>query len=243
MAPNREGKFGDPSIRPDKQSKVPKLDAGMVAKIDVRNLGLSKVLAGPQALQGALGTIMAGDTGALDSKMAVAMSGDGGELEIGHGAGGMGFKDIGTGGGGTGLKGRLRGLGRVDTGGDVGRRGIIGSGPRRRPRRVGDIRIGKGVAGGGCNRGEGASSVRRRAAALRACYETHLLAQPSLQGKITARWTISTEGQVRNETVVRSTMANQQVTDCVMRAIRRIRFKKPEAGICVIQWPFVFVAS
>lgn len=238
-ADGEEGKFGDADVDPNKQSKVPKLDGKMVDKIDVKNLGINKVLGGQQALTGALGTIMAGDTGALNSKMAVAMSGEGGELVIGHGSGGMGFRGTGSGGGGTGGYGRIHGLGAIDTGGGTGRNANIGIGRKKR-KRVAKLKIRGGRSSGGCDKGDIAKNVRRRAAALRACYERQLMAKPNLKGKVTVQWTINQEGKVARPKVVTNTIKNASVTDCVMRTIKRIRFKKPEAGICVIQWPFVF---
>ncbi len=239
-AGGEEGVFGDPDIDTKKKSKVPKMDGKMVDKIDVRKLGIAKVLGGAQALQGALGDVLAGDTGALSSKMAVAMSGDGSELVIGHGSGGMGFRHTGTGGGGTGGYGRIRGLGPIDTGGGVGRKPNvrIGRKPTRRPP---IITTGHGIARGGCDRGHIAKNVKRRASALRACYETQLLSRPNLRGKVTVRWTIDTQGKVRGERLLSNTLKSPRVTDCVLRAVRRIRFQKPDAGICVVQWPFIFV--
>lgn len=238
-AGGEEGKFGDPDIDPNKQSKVPKMDGKMVDKIDVKNLGIAKVLGGQQALTGALGTIMAGDTGALSSKMAVAMSGDGAELVIGHGSGGMGFRGTGSGGGGAGGYGRIHGLGAIDTGGGTGRNANVGIGRKQR-KRVAKLRIAGGRSTGGCDRGDIAKNVKRRASALRACYEMQLLSKPDLQGKVTVQWTIQGDGSVQGEKVVSNSLSNDAVTDCVMRTIHRIRFKKPDAGICVIQWPFVF---
>ena len=238
-ADGEEGKFGDADIDPNKQSKVPKLDGKMVDKIDVKNLGIAKVLGGQQALTGALGTIMAGDTGALNSKMAVAMSGAGGELVIGHGSGGMGFRGTGSGGGGTGGYGRIHGLGSIDTGGGTGRNANIGIGRKKR-KKVAKLKLSGGRSSGGCDKGDIAKNVRRRAAALRACYERQLMSKPDLKGKVTVQWTINQEGAVTRPKVVTNTINNPSVTDCVMRTINRIRFKKPEAGICVIQWPFVF---
>ncbi|MCO4760174.1 MAG: AgmX/PglI C-terminal domain-containing protein [Myxococcales bacterium] len=238
-ASGEEGKFGDADTDPNKQSKVPKLDGKMVDKIDVKNLGIAKVLGGQQALTGALGTIMAGDTGALNSKMAVAMSGEGGELVIGHGSGGMGFRGTGSGGGGTGGYGRIHGLGAIDTGGGTGRNANIGIGRKKR-KKVAKLRLSGGRSSGGCDKGDIAKNVRRRAAALRACYERQLMSKPNLKGKVTVQWTINQEGKVTRPKTVTNTIKNASVTDCVMRTIKRIRFKKPEAGICVIQWPFVF---
>ena len=238
-AEGEEGKFGDPDIDPDKQSKVPKMDGEMVNKIDVKNLGIAKVLGGQQALDGALGTIMAGDTGALSSKMAVAMSGEGGELVIGHGSGGMGFRGTGSGGGGTGGYGRIHGLGAIDTGGGTGRRANVGIG-RKTSKKVARLHLAGGRSTGGCDKGDIQKNVRRRAAAIRACYERQLLTKPDLAGKLTVQWTINPEGEVESIKPEGDSLGNNEVTDCVLRALRRIRFKKPDAGICVILWPFVF---
>ena len=238
-AEGEEGKFGDPDIDPDKKSKVPKMDGEMVNKIDVKNLGIAKVLGGQQALDGALGTIMAGDTGALSSKMAVAMSGEGGELVIGHGSGGMGFRGTGSGGGGTGGYGRIHGLGAIDTGGGTGRRANVGIG-RKKSKRVAKLKLAGGRSTGGCDKGDIQKNVRRRAAAIRACYERQLLTKPELAGKLTVQWTINPEGGVEAIKPVSDSLGNNEVADCVLRALRRIRFKKPDAGICVILWPFVF---
>ncbi len=210
----------------------------MTDKIDVKNLGIAKVLGGIQAQNGALGQIMAGDTGALNSKMAVAMNGDGSELVIGGGAGGMGFRGTGSGGGGDGL-GRIHGMGDIDTGAGTGRNANIGIG-KKTAKKVAKINIASGMSTGGCDKGDIAKNVRARAATLRACYETQLLAKPDLSGKITAQWTITTDGSVTGEKAVDDSMHNNAVSDCVLRSIKRIRFMKPEAGICVIQWPFVF---
>ncbi len=95
-------------------------------------------------------------------------------------------------------------------------------------------------APGGCDKADIAANVRARAATLRACYESQLFAQPDLNGRITVQWTIQSDGKVASLTAVEDTMHNAAVTQCVLRAIGRITFAKPAAGICVIQWPFAF---
>jgi hypothetical protein len=233
-----EGKFGDPDKDPNKASKVPKMDGKMTDKIDVKNLGIAKVLGGVQAQQGALGQIMAGDTGALNSKMAVAMNGEGSELQIGAGSGGMGFRGTGSGGGGDGM-GRIHGLGAIDTGAGTGRNANIGIG-RKATKRVAKVNIAQGSSTGGCDKGDIAKNVRARASSLRSCYEIQLMNKPDLSGKLTVQWTITGEGSVSGQKLVDDSLKNNNVSDCVLRAISHIRFMKPEAGICVIQWPFVF---
>lgn len=237
-AGGEEGKFGDAKEDPNKKSKVPRMDGPMRDKIDVKNIGIAKALSGAQAMTGALGNIMAGDTGAISSKMAVAMGGEGSELVIGHGSGGMGFQGTGSGGGGDGT-GRLHGLGSIDTGGGTGRNADLGIG-RKSAKKVAKLNIAQGQSTGGCDKGDISKNVRARAASLRACYETQLMAKPDLSGKVTVQWTITADGSVASDKIVDDSMKNSSVTDCVLRTIRRIRFLKPEAGVCVIQWPFVF---
>ena len=66
-----------------------------------------------------------GDQEGFDAKMNVAIGGEGGELVVGRGAGGMGMRGSGKGGGGEGF-GRVGGLGAVDTGGGKGMGGKVG---------------------------------------------------------------------------------------------------------------------
>lgn len=80
----------------------------------------------------------------------------------------------------------------------------------------------------------------RKAPAIRACYEAQLQLNPKLRGKVTIRWTINLQGRVEGLSVVRSSLGNTAVERCVLRVLRHARFEKPEGGVCVVQWPFVF---
>lgn len=237
-AEGEEGKFGDPDIDPELESKVPKRDGEMVNKIDPKKVGLNDLLSSSKlGGQGAISNILSQNTSGFSNKLAVAMSGTGSEFVMGHGAGGLGFSGTGTGGGGTGGYGRIHGLGRIDTGGGVGVRASVG---RKKARKVGKLGLGKGQSQGFCSRGDIAKNVRLRAGAIRACYEQALQVKPNLAGKVTIRWTIGLDGSVKNASTVASSLNNRKVESCILRAIRRIRFKKPEGGICIVNWPFVF---
>jgi hypothetical protein len=233
-----EGKFGDPDIDPMIESKVPERDGKMVSKIDPKNVGLVDMLSTNKlGGMGAIANILSNNTTGLSNKMAVAMAGAGSEFVMGHGSGGMGFKGTGTGGGGIGGYGRIHGLGKIDTGGGTGMHGSLG---RKRARKVGKIRIGKGKSTGFCKKGDIARVVRRRANSIRACYEQRLQVKPGLKGKLTARWTIGLSGRVQSASASGNTVGDGAVTSCVLRVIRRMSFAKPEGGVCIVQWPFVF---
>lgn len=236
-AEGEEGKFGDPDIDPNIESKIPKRDGKMVSKIDPKKIGLNDLLSTNKlGGKGAISTILSADSG-FSNKLAVAMSGTGSELVVGHGAGGMGFKGTGPGGGGTGGYGRIHGLGKVDTGGGMGVRANLGT---KGKGRIGKFNLGAGSSTGFCERSDIQRVVLQRAGAIRACYEAQLQIHQDLAGKITARWTITLEGVVEGASIVGSTLGNSSVENCVLRTIRRMRFKKPEGGICIVQWPFVF---
>jgi TonB family protein len=80
----------------------------------------------------------------------------------------------------------------------------------------------------------------QRAGAIRACYEAQLQIHEGLKGKISVRWTINLEGSVEGVAVTENSMGNTAVQQCVTRAISHMRFAKPEGGVCVVAWPFVF---
>jgi outer membrane biosynthesis protein TonB len=229
-----EGKFGDPEVEPEKESKVPKQDGKMVDKIDVKNIGMNKLL--NEATNTALSSILDDNANLFENKIAVAMSGTGSEFVMGHGSGGMGFRGSGSGGGGTGF-GRIHGLGKIDTGGGSGVKAGLG---KKKAKKVRKLKIGSGQTQGFCAKGDIRKNVRRRAGAIRACYERRLQVKPKLKGKITARWTITQAGKVGQASVVKSGLKDKEVEGCILRSIRRMRFKEPEGGICVVQWPFVF---
>jgi len=236
-AEGEEGKFGDPDKDPTLESKVPKRDGEMVSRIDPKKIGLANVLSNQLARSGALSSILSDNVDAFDNRMAVAMAGTGAELVVGYGAGGMGFKGTGPGGGGTGGYGRIHGLGKIDTGGGVGIRAGLGS---KGVRKVGNVSL-EGMSGSQfCKRNDIMQVVMRKAAAIRACYEQELQIHENLAGKLTVRWTINLDGEVEGVTVVSSTLGNARVEQCVLQTIRRMKFEKPEGGVCVVQWPFVF---
>ncbi len=232
-----EGKFGDPDEDPKKISKVPNRDGKLVSKIDPKKVGLVDILSSKMSTTGAIANILAKDTTGLQNKLAIAMAGAGSEFVMGHGSGGMGFKGTGTGGGGTDGYGRIHGLGKIDTGGGQGLHASLG---QKRATKVAKLNIGSGESAGFCEKGDIAKNVRLRASAIRACYEQRLQVNNSLQGKITARWTIGLDGRVPNASLAGNTVSDASVGECVLRVIRRMAFKKPEGGQCIVQWPFVF---
>lgn len=235
-AGGEEGKFGDPNMDPRIESKVPLMDGKMVERIDPRQIGLNKLLTENLGSMDAVAEVIRGDMAAMSSKLAVAMGGSGSEFVLGHGSGGLGFTGDGSGGGGDGA-GRIMGMGDIDTGGGQGVKAGLGD---KGKKRVGNLTLSGSQSSGFCKKSNIESVVRRRAAAIRACYEQRLQVKKDLKGKISVRWTINTEGKVDAASATDDSMGDSETTNCILRTVRRMQFEKPEGGVCVVQWPFVF---
>lgn len=234
-AGGEEGKFGDPEKKLD-ESKVPKNDGPMKKKIDVKNVGMNKALDSQMMGSGALKNIFQDQDG-FSNKMDVAMSGEGSDLQVGRGAGGMGLRGTGSGGGGEGF-GRVHGLGEVDTGGGQGTGAKVGT--KEKSDREPTMRSDPPKLGDFCEKSNIQNVVGSKRASIQYCYEKELQANPKLSGKVVAQWKVGLNGGVKSATIASSTMNSQAVEGCITRVIRRMQFAKPDGGICVIKYPFVF---
>ncbi len=73
------------------------------------------------------------------------------------------------------------------------------------------------------------------------CYETSLIEDPGLVGKITFEWRILTSGQVGEVRIRSSSIRSDSLHGCISRAIRSWRFPKPRgAAEVIVSYPFVF---
>lgn len=72
--------------------------------------------------------------------------------------------------------------------------------------------------------------ISSRRAALRACYERVLRDDPTLAGSVRVRAVIAEIGAMQEVTIVESTVARVDVTDCVQRVIRGFRFYPGPTG-------------
>lgn len=234
-ADGEEGKFGakDSEIP---ESKVPKVDAEHASEIDVANIGVNKVLSSELLGSGPLQNIFDSSDG-FDSKLQVAMAGEGGELVVGRGVGGMSIRGGGRGGGGKDGAGRIMGMGKVDVGGT----GTGGKIKRKGPRKVRQLlKRGDPKVGDFCDKSNIRRVVKAKSNAIKYCFEKELQSKPELSGKLIAQWRVGLDGKVLQPSIASSTMGNKAVEGCVTRVIKRLRFQKPKGGICVINYPFLF---
>lgn len=106
--------------------------------------------------------------------------------------------------------------------------------------KFGKMQIGEGGSQGFCQQKHIEAVIKLRARAIRACYEAELQLRDDLTGKVVIRWYIDAEGRVDGARVNDSTLGNEKVESCMLAVIGRMHFQKPDSGICVALWPFVF---
>lgn len=232
-----EGRFGDPEASPVKPTKIPPRNGRMVEHRDPTKLGLLDSLRDPKVTD-PLAEILSPD-GAFNARLGAVLSGRDESWSAGLGARGLSITGDGDGGPGDGL-GRMVGIGPIDTGSHpaIGITAAIGP---KQSKRVPQVVPGPPVlAGDYCERGAIEMVVRRRAAAVRSCYEKRLQVDDNLRGKVSVRWTIDLDGHVSSADAISDTMGDSATTQCVLRAVRTMRFAKPDGGMCVVTWPFVF---
>ncbi len=161
---------------------------------------------------------------------------EGGEADGAYGLGRSGF---GPGGGGTGA-GTI-GTGRYGTIGGGGSGYAVGGGRggmRGRTASVPTVALGVPTAQGELDRAIIRRYVKRNIAKIQYCYERELLAHPTLDGVVTARFAISPNGPVSSAT---ASGVSEAVSSCVAGVIRAIEFPKSRSeGPVLVTYPFTF---
>lgn len=82
--------------------------------------------------------------------------------------------------------------------------------------------------------------VREHFEALRLCYESTLLANPTIAGTVVAKFTIQLDGTVHDVT---ATGVHPDVESCVAAKVRGFKFPKPDAPKVEVAYPFTFKPS
>lgn len=211
------------------------------AKESVMKTGILGVLSSIQGSQ--FNSIFGRETAAGDAKEDVLGNLVANEIAGAYGAGGLGTYGTGPGGGGTGL--RTIGIGnKYETiGRDYGRNAGI-DWARRTVRKVRDVIPGVATTRGSLDKEIIRRVVRLHMNEVKFCYDQELSRKPGLGGRISVQFVISGAGQVINSFVQSTTMNNLRVESCVVGALKRWDFPKPEGGgIAIVSYPFNFVAG
>ena len=149
-----------------------------------------------------------------------------------NGVGGLGLVGTGSGGGGTG-EGSI-GLGRLGT---IGKGGGSGYGARRA--RAPEVKLSEITVRGALDKEIIRRIIRRHSNEVKYCYEQELVSHPNLGGRAVVQFTIAPTGQVLASVLQSSTLGNSRVESCVVQAVKRWEFPKPEGGgLVIVSYPF-----
>jgi TonB family protein len=92
---------------------------------------------------------------------------------------------------------------------------------------------------GFCDKRDLARTLSRRSGAIRFCYNRRLQANHELKGRVVVRMTVGASGSVIGASSSGS-MPDQKVHKCVLKEMRKLKFRPPEGGQCVIRKAFTF---
>jgi len=216
-----------------------------LAKEEALKTGLLDILGSKRG--GAISSIFAEHDTAIGSDAVTALGGlIGDSTGESYGIGGLGISGTGRGGDGTGRESIGFGgpLGTIGKGGQ-GKHGIgYGRGPRLtdRPKRDRTPLIaGRVKSRGSLSKAIIRRIIRRHLNEIRFCYQKELTTDRELNGRVVVKFTIASSGQVVSSLVDRTTLNHAPLEACVVLAVRRWLFPKPEdGGLVQVSYPFVF---
>lgn len=83
--------------------------------------------------------------------------------------------------------------------------------------------------------------LRLRQSAIQRCYERELRNNPTLAGRVVARFSIQPTGTVSGASATENTTGSPAVATCVLNVVRGLRFNPgPDGGAVTYSFPFVF---
>ena len=72
------------------------------------------------------------------------------------------------------------------------------------------------------------------------CYESALISNPSIMGRISFEWKILMSGKVGEIRILASSVNSHEVHSCIKSAIKSWQFPKPAGTEVIVSYPFVF---
>jgi hypothetical protein len=72
------------------------------------------------------------------------------------------------------------------------------------------------------------------------CYETELISNPSIMGKVMFEWKIMMNGEVGEVRIKSSSINSHEIHNCIKESIRGWQFPKPSGAEVIVSYPFVF---
>lgn len=93
----------------------------------------------------------------------------------------------------------------------------------------------------GLTKDEVGEVIHRHMSEVRYCYESAMIRQPDVEGKLITSFTINGQGIVASSAVKDSTLPDPRLDDCILRRLASWKFPLPRGGVDVsVTYPFVF---
>jgi hypothetical protein len=157
-----------------------------------------------------------------------------------HGSG-LALSGLGDGGGGIGAGIGMTNVGTIGLGLGEGGMGLshsrVGGDHKTK---VPAPRIGNVVTSGRLPPEVIQRIIRQNFGRFRLCYERGLSQNPTLEGRVTARFVIDRTGAVSNVANGGSDIPSSDVTSCVISTFYGLSFPPPDAGIVTVSYPILF---
>jgi TonB family protein len=97
---------------------------------------------------------------------------------------------------------------------------------------------------GSADRDSVRSVIRAHRPQIAQCYQAALTRRPTLAGKVTVKFVISSKGSVVSAGVVESTVQDEGMESCLVAEVKRWRMPEPKGGgVVVVKYPFFFKAD
>jgi TonB family protein len=141
------------------------------------------------------------------------------------------------------IDGSMGSMGMIGRGGGGGTGAGYGMGIGRLGGRVsssGSVTEGAGLVTGSLDKDVIRRIIRRHINEVKYCYQKELQGNPALRGTVVVRFTIGKDGLVTKAEVASTTLKNTTVETCIVAAVRRWLFPKPQGGgVVIVSYPFV----
>ncbi|MGC4121766.1 MAG: VIT domain-containing protein [Myxococcales bacterium] len=136
----------------------------------------------------------------------------------------------------------LGGLGLVGTGSGGGGRGgtVHGYGTASLGKSASAIVMEPATVTGSLDANLIREIIRRHLGQVRYCYELSLQTHPNLAGRLVVRFVIGEDGHVKDAKIVKSSLADPKVGECIASRVKVWLFPPAKGGEVVVTYPFVF---
>ena len=93
----------------------------------------------------------------------------------------------------------------------------------------------------GLTKDEVGEVIHRHMKEVRYCYETAMIRQPDIEGKLVVQFTIGSLGGVKSTGVRDSSVPDSRLDECIISRLAAWKFPQPKGGIEVaVTYPFIF---